>query len=70
MLSGGAAFEKLPDGSTLWLSRRAIRDLEGKSYEGKGVPPDVAVADRPGPPGGEDAVVEAGVRALAKGAGP
>ena len=70
MLSGGAAFEKLPDGSTLWLSRRAIRDLEGKSYEGKGVPPDVAVADRPGPPGGEDAVVEAGARTLAKSAGP
>jgi carboxyl-terminal processing protease len=66
MLSGGAAAERLSDGSTLWLSRRAIRDLEGKSYEGKGVPPDVPVADRPpAPPGQEDAIVEAGVRALA-----
>jgi tricorn protease len=69
MLSGGAAAEKLSDGSNLWLSRRAIRDLEGKSYEGKGVPPDIAVADRPGGPGEEDAVVEAGIRALSKGSG-
>jgi C-terminal processing protease CtpA/Prc len=66
MLSGGAAAEKLSDGSTLWLSRRAIRDLDGKSYEGRGVPPDVTVADRPAAqPGQEDAIVEAGLRALA-----
>jgi len=65
MLSGGAAAEKLPDGSTLWLSRRAIRDLEGKSYEGEGVPPDVPVLDRPPlEPGREDAIIEAGIRAL------
>jgi carboxyl-terminal processing protease len=65
MLSGGAAFEKLSDGSTLFISRRAIRDLQGRSYEGRGVPPDVPVADRPGAaPGQEDAVVEAAVRAL------
>ncbi len=65
MLSGGAAAEKLPDGSTLWLSRRAIRDLDGKSYEGEGVPPDVLVLDRPPiGPGREDAIVEAGLRAL------
>lgn len=70
MLSGGAATEKLSDGSTLWLSRRAIRDLEGKSYEGRGVPPDIAVADRPGGPGEEDAVVEGGIQALSKGSGP
>lgn len=67
MLSGGAAAEKLSDGSTLWLSRRAIRDLEGKSYEGNGVPPDVPVLDRPPLAAGrEDAIVEAGVRALAQ----
>lgn len=65
MLSGGAAAEKLPDGSTLWLSRRAIRDLEGKSYEGEGVAPDVPVLDRPPVGSGrEDAIVEAGIRAL------
>jgi carboxyl-terminal processing protease len=70
MLSGGAAFEKLSDGSTLWLSRRAIRDLQGRSYEGKGVAPDVAVADRPGGPGEEDAIVAAGLQALGAGSGP
>jgi C-terminal processing protease CtpA/Prc len=65
MLSGGAAAEKLPDGSTLWLSRRAIRDLDGKSYEGEGVPPDVPVLDRPPIGSGrEDAIVEAGIRAV------
>ncbi|MGH9368847.1 MAG: S41 family peptidase [Thermoanaerobaculia bacterium] len=67
MLSGGAAAEKLPDGSTLWLSRRAIRDLQGRSYEGRGVPPDVAVADRPpAAPGQEDAIVEAAMKALGR----
>ena len=66
MLSGGAATEKLSDGSTLWISRRAIRDLEGRSYEGRGVPPDVLVPDRPPAGSGqEDAIVEAGARALA-----
>jgi len=34
------------------------------------VPPDVAVADRRGGPGEEDAVVEAGLQALGKGSGP
>ena len=37
----------------------------GRSYEGEGVRPDVVVADRPGAPGGEDWIVEAGIRALA-----
>ncbi len=60
MLSGGAAADKLSDGSTLWLSRRAIRDLQGRSYEGRGVPPDLAVADR------GDAIVEAGLRVLSE----
>ncbi len=64
MLSGGAAAQKLSDGSTLFLSRRAIRDLEGRSFEGQGVPPDVAVADRPGRKGEEDLVVEAGIKAV------
>jgi carboxyl-terminal processing protease len=67
MASGGAAAEKLSDGSTLWYTARAIEDLEGRSYEGSGVAPDVAVADRPaaGQSPGEDAVVEAGMKALA-----
>jgi carboxyl-terminal processing protease len=66
MLSGGAATQKLSDGSTLWISRRAIRDLAGRSYEGRGVSPDVAVADRPpSGPGREDAIVEAALSALA-----
>ena len=66
MLSGGAAADRLSDGSTLFISRRAIRDRDGDSYEGRGVEPDVAVPDRPPPaPGQEDAIVEAGIRALA-----
>ncbi len=70
MLSGGAATEKLSDGSTLWISRRAIRDLKGRSYEGRGVAPDVRVADRPGPAGAEEDVVEAGIRALSRAEAP
>ena len=65
MLSGGAAVSKLSDGSVLWLSQRAIEDVAGRSYEGRGVPPDVEVADRPpAAPGEEDAIVEAAIRAL------
>jgi C-terminal processing protease CtpA/Prc len=66
MLSGGAATQKLSDGSTLWISKRSIRDLAGRSYEGRGLSPDVAAADRPpSGPGREDAVVEAALAALA-----
>lgn len=66
MASGGAAAERLSDGSTLWYTARAIEGLDGKSYEGEGVAPDVAVADRPASREGEpDAIVEAGLKALA-----
>ncbi len=66
MASGGAAAQRLPDGSMLWYSARAIEGLDGRSYEGQGVAPDVTVADRPpAAEGQEDAVVEAAVRALA-----
>jgi C-terminal processing protease CtpA/Prc len=67
MLSGGAMIVPLPDGSTLWFAARRIFDADGHAYdgEGKGVVPDVAVADRPpATPGQEDAIVEAGIRAL------
>jgi carboxyl-terminal processing protease len=65
MASGGAAAVKLSDGSMLWFSERAIESLDGKSYEGRGVEPDVSVSDRPAAAeGGEDAVVEAAIRAL------
>lgn len=64
MASGGAAATKLSDGSTLWLSRRAIEDKDGRSYEGRGFVPDVVVLDRPGLQGREDAIVEAGLKAL------
>ena len=71
MLSGGASIAPLPDGATLWLSARMIEDAEGRSYEGRGVPPDIPVADRPpGVPGEEDAVVEAAIRELLKTARP
>ncbi|MGH9399948.1 MAG: S41 family peptidase [Thermoanaerobaculia bacterium] len=65
MASGGAASTKLSDGSTLWLSLRSIEDMEGRSYEGRGFAPDVAVPDRPAAaPGQEEAIVEAGLKAL------
>jgi C-terminal processing protease CtpA/Prc len=66
MASGGAAAQRLSDGSTLWYSARAIEGLDGKSYEGQGVAPDIAVADRPPAREGEDdAIVEAAVKTLA-----
>jgi carboxyl-terminal processing protease len=65
MASGGAAAVRLSDGSMLWFTERAIESLDGKSYEGRGVEPDVAVADRPADAGGqEDAIVEAAIRTL------
>jgi carboxyl-terminal processing protease len=65
MASGGADAKKLSDGSLLWLSSRAMEDADGHSYEGNGVPPDVAAADRPAAkPGEEEAVIEAAMRAL------
>lgn len=66
MASGGAAAVRLSDGSMLWFTERAIESLDGKSYEGRGVEPDVPVADRPGTADGqEDAILEAGVKVLA-----
>jgi C-terminal processing protease CtpA/Prc len=59
MASGGADARKLSDGSMLWLTARAIEDTDGRSYEGEGVAPDVAVPDR------EDLVIEAAIKALA-----
>ena len=50
----------------LWFSERAIESLDGKSYEGQGVDPDITVADRPAAAEGrEDAVIEAAIDALA-----
>ena len=66
MASGGAFPAALSDHSTLWISRRAVEDLEGRSFEGQGVSPDISAADRPpAREGVEDAIVEAGIRALA-----
>ncbi len=66
MASGGAAAQRLSDGSMLWYSARAIEGLDGRSYEGQGVAPDIAVGDRPAAAEGqEDAIVEAAVKALA-----
>lgn len=66
MASGGAQAIPLSDGSTLWLTRASIEDARGRSYEGNGVPPDIAVPDRPPAAAGEEeAIVEAGLKALA-----
>jgi carboxyl-terminal processing protease len=71
MASGGASAVKLSDGSMLWFTERAIESLDGKSYEGRGVEPDVAVADRPASAGGqEDAIVEAAIRTLSSASKP
>ena len=68
MASGGASAHTLSDGSTLWLSAGSLEDTQGVSYEGRGVAPDVTVADRPRAAAGEeDAVIEAAIRALAAG---
>jgi hypothetical protein len=40
MASGGAFPDSLSDHSTLWISRRAIEDFDGTSFEGRGVAPD------------------------------
>jgi carboxyl-terminal processing protease len=65
MASGGAIPHGLSDGSALWLSLGALEDTQGVSYEGRGVAPDVTVADRPPAASGEeDAVIEAGIKAL------
>jgi carboxyl-terminal processing protease len=65
MASGGAGATRLSDGSTLWLSGQAIESLDGKSYEGRGIEPDIAVSDRPAVRDGEEeAIVEAGLKTL------
>ena len=65
MASGGASAERLSDGSMLWFSERAIESLDGRTFEGRGVEPDVTVADQPpAAEGEEDAVVEAAIKAL------
>ncbi|MFY9552551.1 MAG: S41 family peptidase [Thermoanaerobaculia bacterium] len=58
MASGGAAARPLPDGSMLWYTARAIEGLDGRSYEGRGVQPDVAVK------GDEDAILDRAIQAL------
>jgi carboxyl-terminal processing protease len=70
MASGGTYARRLSDGSVLWFSTRAIESLDGKSHEGKGIDPDVLVADLPpAAPGQEEAIIEAGLKALAGGRG-
>jgi C-terminal processing protease CtpA/Prc len=66
MASGGAAPVRLSDGSMLWLARQSIETRDGKSYEGHGIDPDVAVADRPAARAGtEEVAIEAGMKTLA-----
>jgi C-terminal processing protease CtpA/Prc len=66
MASGGAGAHPLSDGSTLWITAYAIEDQDGRRYEGRGVEPDVRIADRLAARAGEeDAIVEAGIAALA-----
>ena len=67
MASGGAGSDTLPDESTLWITQRAIEDAGGALLRGPGRR---AGCRRRGParrarPGEEEAVVEAGLRALA-----
>jgi C-terminal processing protease CtpA/Prc len=65
MTSGGAGAQRLSDGSMLWLTRRAIESLDGESYEGKGIEPNVLVSDRPpAGEGQEETIVETGLKVL------
>ncbi|HYK42893.1 MAG TPA: S41 family peptidase [Thermoanaerobaculia bacterium] len=67
MLSGGASFARLSDGSGLWLTARAVEDEAGRPWEGRPVRPDVVIEDRPGEkPGDEDRIVEGAIRELAR----
>ena len=50
MLSGGASFARLSDGSGLWLTARAVEDEAGRPWEGRPVRPG---RRRGGPAGGE-----------------
>ena len=65
MASGGTYARRLSDGSVLWFSTRAIESLDGKSYEGRGIEPDVVAADLPpAGKGQEEAIIEAGLKVL------
>jgi C-terminal processing protease CtpA/Prc len=65
MATGGAFSHRLADGSWLWISNSRIEDESGRSYEGEGITPDIQVPDRPpAAAGDEEAIVEAGLRAL------
>ena len=68
MASGGASPTRLSDGSMLWIAHQAIESLDGNTYEGRGIEPDVSVADRPAASAGaEEAIIEAGWKALRDG---
>lgn len=68
MATGGAFSQKLSDGSSLWIATSQIEDDKGRSYEGRGVPPDVLVPDRPARSAGEEEmVIEAAIRVLING---
>lgn len=68
MATGGAFSQKLSDGSSLWIATSQIEDENGRPYEGRGVPPDVLVPDRPPRSAGEEEmVIEAAIRVLIDG---
>ena len=60
--------EKLPNGWTLWVAFKVIRDQDGVCWDGVGVPPDIRVCNRAEDiVAGKDATLEFALQLLEKG---
>ena len=60
--------EKMPNGWTLWIAFKVIRDLDGVCYDGIGVPPDLRIVNAPADiAAGNDRVLEFALRLLESG---
>lgn len=60
--------EKMPNGWTLWIAFKVIRDLDGVCYDGVGAPPDLRIVNTPADiAAGNDRVLEFALRLLESG---
>ncbi len=61
--------DKMPNGWTLWIAFKVIRDLNGVCWDGIGVPPDLRIVNTPEDvASGNDRVLEFAIDLLEKGA--
>jgi tetratricopeptide (TPR) repeat protein len=61
--------DKMPNGWTLWIAFKVLRDLNGVCWDGIGVPPDLRIVNTPGDiASGNDRVLEFALQLLEKGA--